>query len=185
MRNNLRKLRREKKTILVVCEGPTDKTFLDYLKNLFMDKEKISIRVKESNGGGYKGVLRKLFKIIKNIEYNFYLIIVDSDRKKEEKIISDIGKELKENEMDNEKKEIILNIPCLEGFLLKILEPKKEFSHLSSNECKNIFKKKLKIENILLDDKICQKLFDKNVIKISEKKIKNLNKIIKIFKGGF
>jgi len=119
-----------RKTVLLYCEGAHEKAFLHYLKMVFARNNGVHVNIKENHGGEADGVLRG---VLRQTMSDINVCVYDTDSGVDAKLKCEI-----------EKREIICieNTPCLEAFLLEILEGKSYSDYLKSDDCKKIFEKK-------------------------------------------
>ena len=75
-------MHKSKNTILVGTEGPEDKAFWDYLKNLYYcsDESLFNIRTFSMYGGSPKQTVSKTIRKKNTDEYDIAYSIVDTDR---------------------------------------------------------------------------------------------------------
>jgi hypothetical protein len=126
----IRKPRQPNWTVLAVGEGETDKAFLKYLKARYIKREDgISIKVECAHGGGPECVITHSIKLNPR-NYDGAFALLDADRP----CRSSYLKKAKEKRL-----ELIWSDPCIEGLLLKILDPAFNPSVHKSSECKKLF----------------------------------------------
>lgn len=169
--NPYKKRRAAKKTALFYCEGADDKVFLEYLKMIFAKDSGVAVNIRQNHGHGANGVLAGIFK---RIPADIMVCMYDTD----------VGVDI----MLKRKAErygilCIEHKPCLEAFLLEIIEGKSYAHHQRCCECKERF------ENIYLDKKKRKdkrnysKVFPESLLLRRAQKIKNLKMIIDIMSG--
>jgi len=174
--NPFKKKRREaKKTALLYCEGIDEKTFLSYLKMLFAKDSGVFVTIKENHGGEANGVLNGVLKqdlrdwtvCMYDIDTGFD---VDLKREVEEKGIL-----------------CLENDPCLEVFLLNILETKNylHYKNQKSGDCKKIFETKYLSNKKRKDKSNYKKIFPKELLIKRAKDIKNLKTLIDLIRGKY
>jgi len=173
--NPYKKKRREaKKTILLYCEGSDDKTFLNYLKELFARDSGVFVNIKENHGGEANGVLRG---VLKQIKADIMVCIYDID--------TGVDIALKQKV----KKQDILcieNSPCLESLLLTILEKEKDYSNYQKcNQCKKIFESKYLDKKKRKNKRNYAKFFPKKLLIQKAKTIENLKILIDLINGNY
>ena len=169
-----RKQRRQRQTVLIYCEGKTEKIFVKYLQTLFASKAKINkrIKIKEGSGGSPLYLINKVKS--EPASYNDKYIILDKDEKNRTEI-----KKFEETAKQNDI-QLLWSVPCLEGLFLKILE--NNFP-LNSAKCKSLFKNKYNNGQKHWDNNLLAKYFPKTKLNVKKKTIPVLKKIIQIMEG--
>lgn len=168
-----KKRRAAKKTALLYCEGADDKAFLKYLKTLFAKDSGIAITIKESYGGGANKVLSD---ILKQLPADIMICIYDIDK--------EVNISLKQK-VKNQRIICIENNPCLEAFLLAILEEKDYSFHQKCNTCKREFENKYLDKKKRKDKENYTKNFPKELLTKRAKTIKNLKILIDVISGKY
>lgn len=173
-----RKYRKQRKTVLIYCEGKTEKIFVKYLQTLFAYKVKMKnrrIKIKEGYGGS---PLHLIYKVKNDPAiYKDKYIILDKDKKKEGEI---------NNLEDTAKKhdiQLLWSVPCLEGLFLKILRDDFNEHSFSSVKCKSLFKHEYNKEQDQWDKNLLEKCFPKEKLNVKRKTIPILEKMIHIMEG--
>lgn len=159
-----------KKTLLLYCEGADEKVFLDYLKALFSKDSGTHTEIKDNHGGCANDVL---VNVAKQIPADVVVCIYDTDRGAD----ADLKKRV-------EKRSILCveNSPCLEAFLLNILENKDYSSH-STDACKKRFEKKYLDGKKRSDKRNYENIFPKSLLLKQAKNIENLKILIDFISG--
>lgn len=115
-------------TLIIVGEGPVEKAFLSYLKELYAQNSGQKVKIDAADGGSPENIVKTTIGKTKHADYDRKFILMDSDIEINEKIHSTARKA---------NIVIIQSEPyCLEGMLLKLLGLK---TPLTSQRCKNIF----------------------------------------------
>lgn len=163
-----------KKTILIVGEGPTEKAFLQHVKELYVGREDIfSVKVECGAGGNPISVAHRANRLKQSAAYDKRFLVIDADT---------FTPEAKQKLKKKPLMEIIVVTPCIEGLLLAILE-EKPFSQSGTSpaECKRQFESKY-----LDRDKKTEKcnylsLFSKVKLDEARTRLKELDLILKAF----
>lgn len=165
-----KKIKAAKRTLLLYCEGADEKAFLSYLKMLFSKDSGVHTDFKENYGGSANDVL---MNVSRQIPADIMACVYDTDR--------GVDQELKAKV---QKQGIICleNTPCLESFLLNILEDK-DYSRHKTDDCKKIFEKKYLDGKKRRDKRNYGKIFPKAMLVKQSKKIKNLKVLIDLMRG--
>ena len=166
-----KKRRAAKKTALFYCEGADDKAFLEYLKMTFAKDSGVAINIKQNYGHGANGVLSGIFK---QIPADIMVCMYDIDE--------GIDVELKQR-VERHGILCIEHKPCLEAFLLEILEEKDYSCHQKCDNCKKRFEKKYLDERKRKNKNSYARLFPKEFLLKRAKKMKNLKMLIDIMNG--
>ncbi len=152
------------------CEGADEKEFLSYLKTLFSKDSGVHAEIKENYGGSADDIL---INVARQIPADTVVCVYDVDR--------GVDQELK---VKVQKQGIVCleNTPCLESFLLEILEDK-DYSRHKTGDCKKIFEKKYLDGKKRKDKRNYEKIFPKAMLAKQSKKIKNLKILIDLISG--
>ncbi len=137
--------RRSKMTILIVGEGPTEKAFLQHVKELYITRDyDFAVKIECGSGGAPHCVVQKAIRLRGSRAYDKCFVLFDSDRPLE------IDSKLTHFMNKRPSVEILKATPCIEGLFLAILKHPNfaQQSAISSN-CKRIFE----IEYIAADKK--------------------------------
>lgn len=131
MQNGKRRVVRS--TALLFGEGRDDRIFLAHLVSVYaagQDPLRPKITTKKGRGGSADGVVEDAHKVPGS--YTRKLVKLDKDRPQGEidEAIRIAGRR---------HIQLVFSVPCLEGTLLHILEPRSNYSGRSSQDCKQIF----------------------------------------------
>lgn len=159
-----------KKTLLLYCEGADEKVFLDYLKTLFSKDSGTHTEIKDNHGGGANDAL---VNVAKQIPADVVVCIYDTDRG----VDADLKKRAGERKIL-----CVENSPCLEAFLLNILENKDYTSH-PTDACKKRFEKNYLDGKKRSDKRNYEKIFPKDMLIKQAKRIENLKMLIDLIRG--
>lgn len=155
--------RHTRHTTLIVVEGDTEKAFIQHLKNLCGRDCGSRIKIENAHGGDGNAVLKQAIKLCPS--FNACLCLYDGDRK------ATIKKNLKQ--ADRLKIKQVVSIPCIEGFLLEILNrpvPRESAS------CKKALHDHLNIRS-LTSVQAFQKHFPEQLLRMRKDDIPDLRKI--------
>ncbi|MDV0512477.1 hypothetical protein [Citrobacter portucalensis] len=142
-----RKIRGTNKTKLIICEGISDKKFVERLKVVLHKRDcGFTVRVDQAAGGGPKSAI--LHAINYYGDYDFKSVFIDSDLP--------IPPEAKRAAI-NHRIDIFQSRPhCLEGLLLKMMGHNGEI--MNTALAKELFYKKYDLANV-----VTQEWYDENI----------------------
>lgn len=104
---------REKRTVLLVGEGPMEWAFLRHVVQLFTDRSgPVAARTENAHGGSPETVIQTARKLLRQRAFVVCMILMDTDRPWPVSRASRIG---------GTRVEYLAATPCLEGLLLRIL----------------------------------------------------------------
>ena len=168
-----RKIRYAKKTAFFYCEGRSEKALLKHIKSIYNRNSGVAVTIDQNGGGDPDDIAGAAIKIASNRSDDYSCVMFDND-----KMLKPTVRE------DAKSKDILLikNNPCLEAFLMSILEGK-SFSLESSGWCKREFEKKYIDKSKRSDKRSCEKIFPKKLLNKKRKEIEVLDKIISIMEG--
>ena len=127
--------RRTKTTILIVGEGPTEKAFIQYLKEMYITREMdIAVKVECGSGGSPRSVVEKAVRLKGSRAYDKCFVLIDAD------LPFDPDGELERRMRKKPHIEMLKTTPCIEGLLLAILDLGFSQQATTSIESKRIFK---------------------------------------------
>jgi hypothetical protein len=124
-----------KTTILIVGEGPTEKAFLQYLKELYIMRDNdFAVKIECGTGGAPCSVVQKAIRVRGSRAYDRCYVLFDADRPLE------TDHKLSDRMNKKPRIEILRANPCIEGLFLAILQHP-GFSQASalSDHCKREF----------------------------------------------
>ena len=166
-----RPLRRTKKTVLIVGEGPTEKAFLRYVKGLYITRDMdISVNVECGAGGSPRNVVEKAVRLCGSRAYDKCFVLIDAD------IPLNADKKLSIHMKRKPKIEILKSTPCIEGLFLSILDGT---DHSSCDQCKSIFEDKYLSSDKKTDKRSYDRLFPKELLDQKRTRINELDNILK------
>jgi hypothetical protein len=127
-----------KTTILIVGEGPTEKAFLQYLKELYIGRdEDFAVKVECGSGGAPSSVIQKAIRLRGSRDYDKCYVLLDADRPIE------TDYKLAHRMNKRPRVETLKATPCIEGLFLAILKhPGFSQASASSDHCKREFETK-------------------------------------------
>lgn len=109
-----RKVRKQRKTLLVVGEGQTEVAFLNYLKTIYCrDKHSVKITVQNAHGKGPENILQTAIRKKRQASYDRVIAVLDTD-------ISwtpALKKEARSHDIA-----LVGNTPCIEALFLNLLD---------------------------------------------------------------
>ena len=155
-------------------EGLGEEIFLKYLKRLYIDNNKIAIKIKSGRGGSPKSLVVGALKEIGS--FGKKIVVLDNDRGK---------KEIEEARDKAREKSIVIleNSPCLEATFLSILHPEKEFSNKKSKWCKREFKAKYVKGKNRTDLEEYKRVFPKQILDKRKSEVPELEILINLIQG--
>ncbi|MEI6211206.1 MAG: hypothetical protein WCR06_06225 [bacterium] len=121
----------QKRTVLLVGEGPTEWAFLRHIVGLFQDRAgPVAARVENAHGGAPEIVIATARKLLRQREYDTCLILMDTDRPWPKHL---------PRKFDRTRLEFIPAKPCLEGLLLRIVAHAGISVNSSVEQCKRVW----------------------------------------------
>lgn len=169
-RNNNRRMRTVRPTLLAVGEGPDDSAFLKYLRSVYCkDYEGVKLTTQPAHGKCPKHIINVAIKV--NGDFDKRIALLDIDVK------------IKSQEYDLATKNNITLInpqPSIEAMLLRILGKKPPST---TKECKRALKKLFPNADFKNDTAAYQKYFPLELIETSRDRIPELDQLIKLIKG--
>ncbi len=159
-------------TVILIGEGDTEGAFLCHLKTLYDTRRSgVQVKVDWTYGGSPSDIIREAVKLKQGIAYDRAALLLDTDLKWSA-----------EDQRAAEEAGIILvgSKPCIEGMLLKILDPTKQWENNSTKECKKHFHEGCLNADHKLDPAKYTKVFPKAVIEAARTQVKELGALIKL-----
>lgn len=164
------KKRKPQISILIFAEGARDEIFIKHLNTLYSRDNDYNIKIDSGQGGTPTEIVKGCINYPGIYEER--IVVFDNDKSEIEMVA---GRELaRENGV-----KVLEQSPCLEGQLLEILKPGKDYSTKSSKECKKQFEKEFIDGRKATDIREYQKILTKKIIEDARKKSDYLKKIIK------
>lgn len=168
------RFRHTKKTVLIVGEGPTEKAFLQYLKDMYVTREMdIAVKVECGSGGSPKSVVEKAVRLKGSRAYDKCFVLVDAD------LPFETDGELEKRMRKKPRIEILNATPCIEGLLLAILDSNFSQQATTSDESKRIFETKHLPEDKKTDKRSYERIFSKQVIEERRREVPELDAVLK------
>ncbi len=167
--------RNTKTTILIVGEGPTEKAFLQYLKELYIARDyAFAIKVECGSGGSPCSVVQKAIRLRGSRAYDKCYVLFDADRPLE------TDYKLSDRMNKRPRIKVIKATPCIEGLFLAILEHP-GFSQASavSDNCKRDFHAGYISEDKKMDKRSYSDKFSKAVLDSQRAYVPELDLILK------
>lgn len=168
------KFRRTKTTILIVGEGPTEKAFLQYLRDMYITREMdVAVKVECGSGGSPRSVVEKAVRLKGSRAYDKCFVLVDSD------LPFEPDGELEKRMRRKPHIEMLNATPCIEGLLLAILDSDFSQQAITSVESKRIFETKHLPEDKKTDKRSYERIFSRQVIEERRRVVLELDAILK------
>lgn len=164
-----------KTTILIVGEGPTEKAFLQYLKELYISRDApFSIKIESGCGGSPNSVIQKAIRLRGSRAYDKCFVLVDTDKP----LTPDL--KLQKRMHQKPRIEILGATPCIEGLFLAILQhPRFSPSKTASDSCKYEFEKNYIAPDKKPDKRSYADRFSRTILEERRKQIPELDAILK------
>lgn len=159
-------------TKFVKPEGAHDTTFLELLKEYYCARGKLRVEIKKGHGKDQSSIVNEAINRIG--AYDKKIVVMDDDK-------SMIEMEKADKLAVAHEIIVLRNTPCIEGILIKILEPNKNINNMSSHELKIYFEKNYISKNNRTDKNAYRNKFPKAVLDEARERLPELNKMIKIF----
>lgn len=159
-------------TLILIGEGETEGAFLSHLKALYDSRRSgIQVKVDWTYGGSPTDIIRDAIKLKQGVAYDRAVLILDTDLKwsAEDQRLADGANLI-----------LVGSKPCIEGMLLKILYPEKQWETWATRDCKREFHGSCLNEDHKLDPERYAKVFTKEVIEKARVQIKELDAIIRL-----
>lgn len=167
--------RNTKTTILIVGEGPTEKAFLQYLKELYLARDyAVAIKVECGSGGSPCSVVQKAIRLRGSRAYDKCYVLFDADRPLE------TDYKLSDRMNKRPHVEVLKATPCIEGLFLAILKHP-GFSQVSavSDSCKRDFHADYISEEKKMDKRSYATRFSKTILDSRRGQVPELDIILK------
>lgn len=167
--------RNTKTTILIVGEGPTEKAFLQYLKELYVARDyDCAVKIECGSGGSPRCVVQKAIRLRGSRAYDKCYVLFDADRPLE------TDYKLSDRMNKRARIEILKATPCIEGLLLAILKhPGFSQESAASDDCKRDFHAGYISEDKKMDKRSYAGKFSKAMLDSQRTQIIELDLILK------
>lgn len=159
-----------KVTVFAFGEAETEKAFLKHIRVSYGRNTGISVRVDCGNGGGPEAIIDLSIRRGNGL-FDRYFILLDTDIPWSDTAI---------NKAKKGNHELIPATPCIEGFLLSLLEPKIDLSVLTSTQCKKMFEQKYLNQDEKLDYRNYEKILPFAKLEALRKTNQLLDRIISL-----
>lgn len=159
--------RKIKETMLFVGEGKAEKAFLLHLKSLYSDSS-LKVSTKDAGGKGPSNVIGDAISSYRHSGFDRVSVLLDTDIK------WPVGKTKEASQLSIK---LIGSNPCLEGFLLEILDQRKP-NPCTNKACKNLIHPQLSGKET--DKESYKNLFTKVILDDARNRVDNLDLIIKL-----
>lgn len=168
------KFRHTKKTVLIVGEGPTEKAFLQYLKDMHITRDMdIAVKVECGSGGSPRSVVEKAVRLKGSRAYDKCFVLVDAD------LPFEFDRGLERRIHKKPRIEMLNATPCIEGLLLAILDLNFSQQATTSTESKKIFETKHLPEDKKTDTRSYERIFSKQIIEERRRAVPELDAILR------
>ncbi len=167
--------RSSKTTVLIVGEGPTEKAFLQFIKELYVMRDaNIAVKVECGSGGAPRSVVQKTIRLRGSRAYDKCFVLFDAD------LTLETDRKLK-CRMQKKPAITILNAtPCIEGLFLAILKyPNFSQKSAASDNCKREFESNYLSADKKMDKRAYLSCFSRDSFDNLRKDIPELDAILK------
>lgn len=167
--------RNTKTTILIVGEGPTEKAFLQYLKELYITRDyEFAVKIECGAGGSPCSVVQKAIRLRGSRAYDKCYVLFDADRSLE------TDYKLSDRMNKRPRIEVLKATPCIEGLFLAILKHPgfSQASSLSDN-CKRDFHANYISEDKKMDKRSYAVKFSRTMLDDHRVQVPELDLILK------
>lgn len=162
-------------TILIVGEGPTEKAFLQYLKELYIARDgDFAVKIECGSGGAPCSVVQKAIRLRGSRAYDKCYVLFDADRPLE------TDRKLSDRMNKRPRIEVLKSTPCVEGLFLAILKyPGFSQASASSDSCKWEFHAKYISEDKKMDKRSYADKFPRTVLDERRAQVLELDVILR------
>jgi len=156
-------------TVIAVGEGETEGAFLSYVKSLYCVRGSgVQIKIDWTYGGSPKDIIEEAVRLKQSADYNKAFLLIDTDVPWPPDAIALAQKE---------SLELIPSKPCVEGLLLSILNPDRDWTRQTVKDCKQEFHKFIAEEH-KTDVRKYALIFSKELLESSKSRLPEISKII-------
>ena len=167
-----RRIRKQRKTLLVVGEGHTECAFLNYLKTLYCrGSASVSVKVVNAHGKGPENVLQTAVSTQKRASYDDVVAVLDTDIPWTETL---------KKEARDKNIQLIGNSPCIEALFLQLLN---EPVPAQTEQCKAQVAALVTAD--LLDKRSYASWCTKEKLETLRKDNEGLDSLLSLYEGGF
>lgn len=166
--------REAQKTLLIVCEGETEAAFVRYLKEQYNTRGcGVQVKIIVKNEGSPEAIIKATRRWLKGRAYNQCLIIMDTD------LPWPVNRPRK-----SKNTEILYfqSSPCIEGFILGIINHPNQYLTWNTNQCKKDFHKLL-TEDDKLDHRKYIDILPLRLLEAKRTNIGKLHRLIMLLEG--
>jgi len=164
-------IKETKRTTLIVGEGPTERAFLQYVKELYITREmSISVSVECGSGGSPRNVVEKAIRLRGSRGYDGCFVLVDSD------VPFNADSRLKAQMKKRPEVKMLKVSPCIEGLFLKILG---HSERMMSADCKRTFESRCLSADKKINKRSYVRLFPKETLEERRRMVDELEVILK------
>ena len=167
--------RASKTTVLIVGEGPTEKAFLQFIKELYIMRDAdIVVKVECGSGGAPCSVVQRAIRLRGSRAYDKCFVLFDAD------LPLETDGKLKHRMKKKPSVGILNATPCIEGLFLAILRyPNFSQKSATSDNCKREFEASYLSAEKKMDKRAYASHFSKEVLDRIRKDITELDAILK------
>lgn len=167
--------RASKTTVLIVGEGPTEKAFLQFIKELYIMRDAdIVVKVECGSGGAPCSVVQRAIRLRGSRAYDKCFVLFDAD------LPLETDGKLKHRMQKKPSVGILNATPCIEGLFLAILRyPQFSQKSATSDNCKREFEANYLSADKKMDKRAYTAHFSKEVLERFRKDIPELDAILK------
>jgi hypothetical protein len=122
---------RQKRTVLLVGEGPAEWAFLKHVIGCFCDRAgPVAAKAENAHGGSPETVVSTARKLLCQRAYDRCLVLMDTDLPWPPRLPIKVGQT---------RMSYVGSSPCLEGLLLRVLRHPRITTQASVDQCKRVF----------------------------------------------
>jgi hypothetical protein len=166
----VKKIRRQRKTLLVMGEGDCEAAFLQHLRNIYCsDNEGVNVTIRNAQGGGPTSIVAQVIRHTRLGSYDKKIALLDTDLVWSD----DLKKTAKECDIL-----MVGSSPCLEGLLLGVL---KKPTPITSRECKKLLQSHTKTD--MTEWRHYESHFSRDIFEEARNFLGELDKLLRHFEG--
>jgi RloB-like protein len=163
-----RAFRHPKLTVFAFSEAETEEALLKHIRASYGRNTGVSVRIDSAHGKSPETIIDLAIRR-SNCIFDRHFILLDTDIPWSKQAI---------NRAKKNGHELIPATPCIEGFLLSLLEPKRDISVLTSEQCKEMFEQKYLSKEEKLDYRNYDKILPLAKLELLRKTNPLLDRII-------
>lgn len=158
-------------TKFIKPEGAHDTAFLEILKDYYLNNS-LRVEIRKGHGKDQSAIVQEAINRIG--DYDRRIVVMDQDKSQAEMAKAD-------DLASKNHIAVIRNYPCIEGVLIKILEPNKSINGMSPHELKAYFEKNYIPRTKRTNKDIYKSKFPKALLDEARKRVPELNNLIELF----